>query len=218
MSPREPRCLPHEAFRFGGSERPVPVHSDSMDALLERCRRLATGHPALEDVVAWLLAPGADLAELSAAVVRDPLTPYGRRILFSSPRLEVMLACWNQGRTCAPHDHGGSMGAVRILQGRCVQTAWRAEHGRLVEVAKTAHATGEILACSSDLIHSLATDPLDPPMITLHVYAGAIGPMVVYDTEAARTLIVPGNCGAWVPNDPLRVIPGYVSVGQALAA
>jgi cysteine dioxygenase len=189
-----------------------------MDALLERCRRLAAGHPAMHDLVAWLLAPGASVEELSAIAVRDVTKPYGRRVLFSSPRLEVMLACWNAGRACAPHDHGGSMGVVRLLQGRCVQTAWRAEGGRLTEVARTRHETGEILACGAEAIHALATDPNDPPMITLHAYTAAIGHMVVYDTQQSRTLVVPGDCGAWVPDHPLRSIPGYVTVEQALAA
>jgi predicted metal-dependent enzyme (double-stranded beta helix superfamily) len=189
-----------------------------MDALLDRCRRLAAGHPALEDLVAYLLAPGADLRELSAAVVRDPVNPYGRRVLFSSPRLEVMLACWNPGQACAPHDHGGSMGVVRILQGRCSQTSWRAERGRLVEIARTTHETGEILACGSDVIHALSTEAGDPPMITLHSYTGAIEHMVVYDITGKRTLVVPGSCGAWVPEAPLRAIAGYVTVEQALAA
>jgi predicted metal-dependent enzyme (double-stranded beta helix superfamily) len=130
----------------------------------------------------------------------------------------VMLACWNPGWACAPHDHGGAMGVVRILQGRCVQTSWRAGGGRLIEVARTRHETGEILACGAEAIHALATDADDPPMITLHAYTGAIEHMVVYDIERTRTLVVPGNCGAWVPEHPLRAIPGFVTVEQALAA
>lgn len=189
-----------------------------MDALLDRCRRLSAGHPDLHELVAWLVAPGAEPAELIAASVRDPSTPYGRRVLFSSPRLEVMIACWNPGDACAPHDHGGSTGAVRILQGRCVQTSWRPSGGRLVEIGRTTHETGEILSCARDVVHALATDPRDPPMVTLHVYTGAIDHMVVYDLAGHRTLVVPGNCGAWITDRPLRVLPGHVTVERALAA
>jgi hypothetical protein len=37
------------------------------------------------------------------------------------------------------------------------------------------------------------------PLVTLHLYTDAIPHMIVYDLPREETLIVNGDCGAWVP-------------------
>ncbi len=161
----------------------------------------------------WLrdLAIGRD--DVRGLLVEDPRHPYGRGVLVNDPGLEVMLATWSPGAACAPHDHGGAEGAVRIVAGRCMHRVYQPTGDALVLVGEREHGPGDVLVAEPDLVHAM--QDLDPaePLITLHAYLPGISEMVVYDVAGRRTLVVDGGCGAWVPDDPrqvIRAIDGFV--------
>jgi len=149
-----------------------------------------------------------DLRELQEL---DPSRPYGRRVLVMGTNLEVMLASWTRGIECAPHDHGGSQGVVRVLQGRARHRIYTAGSNGLECVRDETAEAGEMLICGRHLVHSMADDGADAPLVTLHMYTGSIQQMVVYDTAANRTLVVDGGCGAWVPDESSGLILGSYS-------
>lgn len=164
-------------------------------------------------LVAWLAALPITRDDVRDLLAFDDSHPYGRGVLVSDAGLEVMLATWTPGATCAPHDHGGAEGAVRVVAGRCVHRIYAPRGDALDLVEEREHGPGDVLVADKDLVHAMQDrDPADP-LITLHVYLPGISDMVVYDVPGRRTLVVDGGCGAWVPDDPalvLRAIDGFV--------
>lgn len=181
-----------------------------MHALLERCRGVGQHpSPALADMKAALAGP-IDQSDLQSLLVEDPDRPYGRRVLLDGPHMEMMIASWTRGRVCAPHDHGGSVGAVRVLRGEAIHKVWKLVDGRLELALEERVGPGHILACGPDMVHSMGDAGAADKLATLHVYRDPIPYMVVYDQRRSRTLQVSGNCGAWVPGPDqiLREVPG----------
>lgn len=131
----------------------------------------------------------------------DPSHPYGRRVLIQSEVLESMLATWTPGAHCAPHDHGGSRGVVRVLRGVADHRIYKVVDGELVTVLTERVTAGNSLTAGPDLIHSMGDGGGEQPLVTLHLYTDPIDHMVVYDVERERTLVVDGGCGAWLPYD-----------------
>lgn len=173
--------------------------------------RLATAPRDAAQLTAWLTAVPIAPDEVTALFAPDPHHPYGRRVLVAGDGIEVMLATWTRGASCAPHDHGGATGAVRVLSGACIHTCFAAEGAALRPVLTERKAAGDVLTASPDLVHAMQ-DVGDAPLVTLHVYAPAIAEMVVYDLAGARTLVVAGRCGAWIPEDPADIVrsaPGF---------
>ncbi len=177
-------------------------------ALVAACQRLAaTPHLRLDDLYAFAAAAVVPPALLQQLLRADSTHPYGRNVLFADDALEVMVATWTRGMPCEAHDHGGSVGAVRVLQGRGWHRVWQVADGCLRERAAHPAISGEVLTVGANMVHSLGDDDDDVPLVTLHLYTRAIDHMVVYDRANHRTLQVAGSCGAWVPPEgsPLRL-------------
>ena len=179
-----------------------------MTAFLDRCARLDR-QPRLAEVAGWLSgASGEGFLETP-----DLSRPYGRNVVLDTAHVEGMVATWTRGVWCAPHDHGGSIGGVRVLRGTAKHRIFQLRGGRLDLVREERVRAGQVLTCGPDLVHAMADGGAEDSLMTLHLYAGPIDHMVVYDVEGDRTLVVDGGCGAWVPDDPsqIRAIhPGLV--------
>jgi len=183
-----------------------------VEPMLDRCREAsALGTLALRDLVS--LQEAVELAPDTLDALRepDPAHPYGRKVLLGGDGIEVMVATWTRGIPCVPHDHGGALGAVKILQGRARHRIWKVEGGALRLVREHVAEAGELLACGADLIHSMGDDGAEAPLMTLHMYTPTIDFMVLYDPDADRTLVVDGDCGAWLPpSDRVRDARGGI--------
>ena len=158
---------------------------------------------------AAILGPWVAASQLLSQQVSDPTKPYGRHVLVDGAHLEVMLATWTRGIFCAPHDHGGSQGVVRVLQGRALHRIYRVESGQLQMVREERAQAGELLTCGRDLVHSMGDDGGELPLVTLHMYTDPVPHMVVYDEAANRTLKVDGRSGAWVPASDSEHLLGH---------
>ncbi|WP_438028685.1 hypothetical protein [Sorangium sp. So ce233] len=117
----------------------------------------------------------------------------------------------------APHDHGGSEGAVRVVRGAAIHWQWQVRHNGLCLVREERVKAGDVLEVKSGLVHSMGDAGEREPLVTLHFYAGPIDHMIVYDINHQRTLMVDGSCGAWLPWDAPSLIrcmlPGIRSAG-----
>lgn len=172
--------------------------------IIDPCRALtAQQAPSLSAILEVAEQIELSDADLDALAQPDLAHPYGRRVLLADPRLEVMIATWTPGVTCAPHDHGGSVGGVRVLRGRSRHRIYTIEDGQLVLCREHTASPGEILSFGPNLIHSMTSDDPDTPLMTLHFYTDAIEMMVIYTDS--DTLAVEGSCGAWVPEDPANI-------------
>jgi hypothetical protein len=85
------------------------------------------------------------------------------------------------------------------LSGVATHRTWALRAGKLVLVREEQQRAGDILTCGSDLVHSMVDSGDGEPLVTLHLYIDPIRQMLVYDLESERTLLVDGQCGAWVP-------------------
>ena len=170
-------------------------------ALVEALRALADTPDLtlrqLQDLAARLQLSDALQTELQSP---DPTRPYGRNVLFANDVLECMVATWTPGKPCRPHDHGGSWGAVRILQGRAEHRIWRVAKGSMSARHVHTARSGDVLACGPSMVHSMGAHDGERTLQTLHLYTRSIDHMVVYDIENNRTHVVEGNCGAWIPD------------------
>lgn len=182
--------------------------------IADACRQLAV-QPTIRLGCLVALARSVELTAAQLDLLQQPdlSKPYGRRVLMATDRLEVMVATWTPGVPCAPHDHGGSVGAVKVLRGAADHQVWSLQrhptrHLKL-EHRHTAHA-GEILACGPDLIHSMVSADPTCPLVTLHLYTQSIPYMVVYNPDQDETLLVDGGCGAWIPDDRPELIAARV--------
>ena len=180
----------------------------NIDDTITSLRTLSTDGVSMEfsALTRFLKAENPVFEELILLATSDASKPYGRRVLLETDALEMMVARWTPGHPCAPHDHGGSLGAVRVLQGRAKHRIWRCIDGMLRAVHEELVDPGGVMSCGSDLIHSMGDDGAPEPLITLHMYTKSIDHMVVYDLKEDETLVVEGSCGAWVPHDAPEMV------------
>ena len=155
---------------------------------------------AIADLMA--VVRGLHLSDETIAALQhpDPSQPYGRRVLLETPQLEVMVATWTPGMPCAPHDHGGQRGVVLVLRGASMHRMWQFHDGQAQCTGEHTAQCGDVLVVAPETVHSMESADPSTPLITLHLYTQTIPHMVVYDLPNNQTLLVSGNCGAWVPS------------------
>ena len=143
-------------------------------------------------------------AELLASRAGPELgEPYGRRALHRDDSGEVMLAGWGRDAECAPHDHAGGVGVVRVLDGAFTETDWVWQGGILARGATRRWCAGDSIPVVAGGIHSMMAHGAGT---TLHLYRPAISGMRVFDPARRQTLSVRDDCGAWVPRDEALVL------------
>ena len=154
------------------------------------------------EALAHLALAHADEARAARPMPRAG-QPYGRRVLLASSEGEVMLASWRRGASCAPHDHGEARGIVIVLDGCFTEVAYAVSPGGLRAVSSRTVAPGDALSVDEGLVHDMQAHG---DGMTLHVYVPGVHAMRVYDRATRATLLVAGECGAWVPDEPSQVL------------
>ena len=198
------------------------MNLSEVSAMRDRCTGLHDEGRLDQALLYRVLADTVLAPDTLAALLRpDPDRPYGRRVLFANDAVEGMIATWTRDTPCAPHDHGGSFGGVRVLQGEALHQIYAVEEGALRPVKQERVGPGGLLACAPDLVHSMQDGGAADPLVTLHLYSGPIDYMVVYDVAGQRTVIVDGGCGAWLPWDQPELIravrPGLLPPAEVAA-
>ena len=160
----------------------------------------------LGDISAVLSGAALDRGRIRKLEHPDPRRPYGRHVFLEGAQVEGMVATWTRAYPCAPHDHGGSVGGVRVLRGAALHRMYRLEGQTLSLAREERVATGGVVLCGPELIHSMQDAGDEEQLMTLHLYASPIEEMRVYDLASTTTYVVDGGCGAWVPVDePKRI-------------
>ncbi|NGP44000.1 hypothetical protein G4V62_03190 [Bacillaceae bacterium SIJ1] len=128
--------------------------------------------------------------------------PYGRKVLYQSPFIEVILMQWSKEQACAPHDHGDSFGWIYILSGASEHTLFKEQNGYVPEATITRiEKTGDYVFTPRKKIHQMASFQKETPLLTLHVYTPPIQNMKVYDLNKCAACTVSSDCGAWWPEE-----------------
>jgi Cysteine dioxygenase type I len=127
-------------------------------------------------VLAELLGDRSGLIERARALV-VPAAGRAWECVFDTPDADAWLIAWNPASHVGSHDHGGSRGAVHVLQGALVESyranpAARVERVRLLESEAT-------VGIPEDRVHDVANRG-SGLAVSLHVYAPRLTTMTYY--------------------------------------
>ncbi|OBI91871.1 methyltransferase domain-containing protein [Mycobacterium sp. 1245805.9] len=153
-----------------------------------------------------LLARVAQAGPTLAEVAKPPNEgePYSRSILRADDEVEIMLARWRPGHSCAPHDHGGAGGFVIPIEGTFIERRFGWDGPRLVIAEHATRSEGVPIRIAPEDIHDMTAGARG---LTLHFYSPPASSMRVFDLERAEVLELVGNFGAWIPQGDHPRVP-----------
>jgi cysteine dioxygenase len=146
-------------------------------------RRGGPGGLTVEEVAAGVR--GLELAdELVATHTRFSPDGYARNLILRTPTFELLVLCWLPGQETVPHDHGGNVGAVRVVRGTLGSRLFKAEDGKPAAiVADDRLMSGEVALAGRDDIHQLG-NYTDEELVTIHVYSRPLSVIGTYSTTS----------------------------------
>ncbi len=82
---------------------------------------------------------------------------YARNLVHKTDRFEVMVMCWHAGQRSSIHDHAGSLGGLKILQGDLTESMFeKAPNGMIKSLSSIDYGAGEIRVEETSLIHQIS--------------------------------------------------------------
>src|SRR5262245_3521058 len=193
---------------------------------------MRTLHGRLLELVRELDGLGSEptLAALGQAMQRVSLTPedvaayvqptprgYNRVPVVVREAYDLLVMTWLPGQASVPHDHSGSICAMRVVQGEAVEGCYDLATDGYVDLQyETAVRPGEVLAGQDAGVHSVRNaSPIGELLVTVHAYAPPLR-----DVRQFRPRPVPaGQDPRWGPKrTPTVVIVGGGFSGTMAAA
>lgn len=133
--------------------------------------------------------------------IKDPGNkPYGKKSVYRTEHVEIVVANWVPFNKCSPHDHGGSFGWIYVVSGETAHTLYKIEDGIPVPHVEKQEKTSTVFFTSQTMIHDMGNQK-DQPLVTLHAYSPPVTGMRVYDLNRCASCIVSDDCGAWWPEE-----------------
>ena len=130
-------------------------------------------------------------------------TRYARNLVYKDRQCEIMVMCWNAGQRSSIHDHAGSLGGLKILQGELTECIFeKAANGMIKSLNSADYTAGETRVEETSLIHQISNlQAENRQAISVHIYMPPLVRMNVYSLE-----------------DPSvkNVLPQYFSFGSGI--
>ncbi|MDT5155913.1 MAG: cysteine dioxygenase [Acidobacteriota bacterium] len=150
------------------------------------------GRPELREVDGWMRGVEVGREELRPYVGFKEGT-YARHRVFRCDHAELLVLCWRPGQRTPIHDHDGSFGAVRVLQGVMWETLFGMDAGDgLVYKSAREWTPGHVTGADVPDIHQLGNPDISgQDLVTLHLYAPPLTSLNVYKVgrrESVNTL------------------------------
>jgi cysteine dioxygenase len=162
--------------------------------------------PTPEQLAAALTRCRPTAAELAEHAGEPGVFPYGRRALLRTDHVELMVMNWAVGRMCAPHDHGGSFGVIRVVSGEAAHELYTLDQlDRPVRYLCRQERAGSQYVAARGMIHAMG-NATRQPMLTVHAYSPPITGMIVYDLLRCAACVVSDDCGAWWPAERRQIV------------
>ncbi|HVF45251.1 MAG TPA: cysteine dioxygenase family protein [Pyrinomonadaceae bacterium] len=163
----------------------------SLSSLVETLEGLRA-RPALAQVDEWMERVEVSREELRPYVSFKEAT-YARHRVFLCDHAELLVLCWRPGQRTPIHDHAGSFGAVRVLEGFMWETLFEMDAGRGLRYKSSREWTpGHVTGADVPDIHQLGNpDVSGADLVTLHLYAPPLASLNVYKVgrkESTSTL------------------------------
>jgi cysteine dioxygenase len=152
----------------------------SLASLVESLASLGE-RPALSQVDEWLRRVEVAREELRPYVGFKEGT-YARHRVFLCDHAELLVLCWRPGQRTPIHDHAGSFGAVRVLEGFMWETLFEMDAGLgLLYKSAREWTPGHVTGADIPDIHQLGNpDVSGADLITLHLYSPPLASLNVY--------------------------------------
>jgi cysteine dioxygenase len=154
-----------------------------------------TNTPTLKQIYDWL-----QTAQISAAELKPYLGfkegNYWRHRVCRNEFVEMLVLCWRPGQRTPIHDHNGSHGGVKILEGMLWETTFTFDAGKGLEYKSAReYSPGAVTGSDVPDIHQLGNpDVSGQDLVTLHVYAPPLGVLHTYKPGSAKIdLYVPDD-------------------------
>lgn len=153
---------------------------------------LKRSHLTIDDVRPW---------------VRETEAVYHRAAIVRRDRYELLVITWKRGQGSPPHDHSGSVSAMKVIAGQAIEDTFViGPDGYADHVCATPIAAGALTAWQDAGIHAIR-NPCEDTLVTLNVYSPplsdfrrfAIPPVhskhrvVTSRREQPRTVVVVGG-------------------------
>ena len=206
------------------SPRPVTVPGTDPD-LSEKLRALVDELESAGDVVtrghAVAALGRADVSWDDVARFAEP-SPlgYARRRIARTDAFELLVMTWLPGQGSVPHDHAGSICALRIVRGHVRESFFAPARDGLVDrVQGSELVEGEVIVDASDHIHSLMNAEGAPEtLVTLHVYAPPLAELRRFAARPSGTTAPAPFARDKKPDAPVVSIVGGGFSGTLVAA
>jgi cysteine dioxygenase len=148
--------------------------------------------PELSEVDTWMRAVEVGREELRPYVGFKEGS-YARHRVFLCEHAELLVLCWRPGQRTPIHDHAGSFGAVRVLQGVMWETLFEMDEANGLAYKSAREWTpGHVTGADVPDIHQLGnSDVSGQDLVTLHLYAPPLTSLNVYKVgrkESVNTL------------------------------
>jgi hypothetical protein len=118
------------------------------------------------------------------------------RLIAQTRDFDAWLIAWPSRTGAELHDHGGSRGALHVVNGSLIESIpWRDDAGRVTLARREVHS-GVTLAFGAGHVHDVRNDAT-APALSLHVYSPPLTSMIYYDRSG--DLLLPREQG-WTPS------------------
>jgi len=128
---------------------------------------------------------------------------YARNLVFKDNHFEIMVMCWKAGQRSSIHDHAGSLGGIRILQGELTECLFtKAANGMIKSLSSADYAQQHTRVEETSLIHQISNLQTDnASTVSVHIYLPPLTRMNCYSLE-----------------DPAvrNILPQYFSLGAGI--
>ncbi|MBM4260064.1 MAG: hypothetical protein FJ145_01330 [Deltaproteobacteria bacterium] len=128
---------------------------------------------------------------------------YARNLVHRTNEFEIMIMCWKSGQRSSIHDHAGSLGGIKILQGEITECLFeKAPNGMIKALSSAVYSTGNGRVEETSLIHQISNlQAEDHSAISVHIYVPPLVRMNVYSLEDPEVR---------------KVLPEYFSLGSGI--
>jgi cysteine dioxygenase len=128
---------------------------------------------------------------------------YARNLVYKEREFEIMIMCWNAGQRSSIHDHAGSLGGIKILQGELTESVFaRAANGMIKSLSSADYPIEGTRVEETALIHQISNlQAQNAKTVSIHIYVPPLIRMNVYSLE-----------------DPAvrNILPRYFSLGSGI--